>query len=103
VGDFEEVERLQAGIRAWLLRTARNGRHELRGIGAPALLPLLCAAAFGPALADAGGPAAARAKMGVLVSVGADVLAHLLEEAASRARSVHGSGPALSPDDRHGP
>ena len=36
MGDFEEVERLQAGIRTWLLRTARSGRHELRGISAPA-------------------------------------------------------------------
>ena len=63
MGDFEEVERLQAGIRAWLLRTARSGRHELRGIGAPAVLPLLCAAAFGQALADADadGPASAAA------------------------------------------
>ena len=96
MGDFEEVERLQAGIRAWLLRTARSGRHELRGIGAPAVLPLLCAAAFGQALADADGPASAAARMGVLASVGADVLAHLLEDAASRARSAHGSGPAAS-------
>ena len=53
LGDFEEVVRLQAGIREWLLRTARNGRHELRGVPAPAVLPLLCAAAFGPALAEA--------------------------------------------------
>ena len=49
MGDFEEVERLQAGIRTWLVRTARSGRHELRGISAPAVLPPLCAAAFGPA------------------------------------------------------
>ena len=54
MGDFEEVERLQAGIREWLLRTTRNGRHELRDIQAPAVLPLLCAAAFGPALAASG-------------------------------------------------
>ena len=86
----------QAGIRAWLLRTARSGRHELRGIGAPAVLPLLCAAALGQALADADGPASAAARMGVLASVGADILAHLLEDAASRARSAHGSGPAVS-------
>ena len=83
MGDFEEVERLRAGIRTWLLRTARSGRHELRGIDGPALLPLLCAAAFGPALADAEGPAPGLARMGVLVSVGADILAHLLEEASS--------------------
>src|SRR5207302_1421732 len=88
MGDFEEVERLQAGIRAWLLRTARSGRHDLRGIDGPAVLPLLCAAAFGPVLADADGAAPGLAKMGVLTSVGADVLAHRLAEASSRARSA---------------
>ena len=92
VGDFEEVERLQAGIRTWLLRTARNGRHELRDIGAPALLPLLCAAAFGPALADGLAPAAGVAGMGVLSSVEAGVLADLLDDSAGRARSAHGTG-----------
>jgi hypothetical protein len=96
MGDFEEVERLQAGIRTWLLRTARSGRHELRGISAPAVLPMLCAAAFGPALADADGPAPGLARMGVLVSVGADVLAHLLEGASSRARSASADAPDLT-------
>ena len=96
MGDFEEVERLQAGIRTWLLRTARSGRHELRGISAPAVLPMLCAAAFGPALADAGGPAPGLARMGVLVSVGADVLARLLEGASSRARSASADAPDLT-------
>jgi hypothetical protein len=96
MGDFEEVERLQAGIRTWLLRTARNGRHELRGISAPAVLPLLCAAAFGPALADADGQAPGLARMGVLVSVGADVLAHLLEAASSQARSAAADAPDLT-------
>jgi hypothetical protein len=91
VGDFDEVERLQAGIRGWLVRSARSGRHELRGIGAPAVLPLLCAAAFGPALADDQAPAVAR--MGILASVDSAVLARVLEEAATRARSVS-SGPA---------
>ena len=100
MGDFEEVERLQAGIRGWLLRTARSGRHELRDISAPAVLPMLCAAAFGPALADNDGMTPAAARMGVLVSVGADALAHLLEEAISRARSAHDSGPeAAAPEE----
>src|ERR1700755_782346 len=94
MGDFEEVERLQAGIRTWLLRTTRNGRHELRGISAPAVLPMLCAAAFGPALAD--GPAPGLARMGVLVSVGADVRARLLEGASSRARSASADAPDLT-------
>ena len=88
MGDFEEVERLQAGIRARLLRMAKSGRDDLRGISAQAVLPWLCAAAFGPALADADGSAPGPAKMGVLISVGADALADLLEDASSRARSA---------------
>ena len=95
MGDFEEVERLQAGIRTWLRRIARNGRHELRDIGAPAVLPLLCAAAFGPVLAD-GVDQAGVARLGVLSSVGADVLAHLLDEATGRARPTHASGEPVS-------
>ena len=92
MGDFDEVERLQEGIRAWLRRTARSGRHELRDIGAPALLPLLCAAAFGPALADRSVQAAGAAGLGVLSSVGAGVLAGLLDRAAERAWSAAGLG-----------
>ena len=94
MGDFEEVERLQAGIREWLLRSARNGRHELRGIPAAGLLPLLCAAAFGPVLADASDLASAAAvkRIGVLSSVRADVLGEALGGAVERARSAHASG-----------
>jgi WD40 repeat protein len=92
VGEFDEVERLQAGIRTWLLRTARSGRHELRDAGAADVLPLLCAAAFGPALADGPNVAADVAGMGVLSSVGASVLADLLDDATGRARSAHGPG-----------
>jgi hypothetical protein len=61
--------------------------------GRPAVL---CAAAFGPALADADGPAPGLARMGVLVSVGADVLARLLEGASSRARSASADAPDLT-------
>src|SRR5690348_2963594 len=96
MGDFEEVERLQASIRAWVLRMARSGRHDLRGIDGPAVLPLLCAAAFGPVLADADGAAPGLARMGVLTSVGADVLAHCLAEASSRARSASADVPDLN-------
>ena len=94
LGDFEEVVRLQAGIREWLLRTARNGRHELRGIPAPAVLPLLCAAAFGPALTEAAdlGGAAAVARVGVLSSVGASALGDVLAQALDRVRSAHPGG-----------
>ena len=94
MGDFEEVVRLQAGIREWLLRAARNGRHELRGVPAPAVLPLLCAAAFGSALAEAAdlGGAAAVARVGVLSSVGASALGGVLAGAVDRVRSAHPSG-----------
>ena len=97
MGDFDEVERLQAGIRAWLLRTARSGRHELRDVGAATVLPLLCAAAFGSALADGSAAAADVARMGVLSSVGAAVLADLLDDAAGRAQAAHGLGDPASP------
>ena len=110
MGDFDEVERLQAGIRTWLLRTARSGRHELRDIGAPVMLPLLCAAAFGRALADGStaaaeglAPATGVAGMGVVSSVGAAVLADLLDGAAGRARSAHGPGDPASRSLQPGP
>src|SRR5579862_2060594 len=91
MGDFEEVERLQAGIREWLLRTSRNGRHELRDIQAPAVLPLLCAAAFGSALATSGdlASASAVARIGVLSSVDAAALGNVLAGALEHARSAH--------------
>jgi WD40 repeat protein len=91
LGDFEEVVRLQAGIRDWLLRAARNGRHELRGIPAPAVLPLLCAAAFGPALAQAAevDGAAAVGRVGVLSAVGARALGDVLAQAVDRVREAH--------------
>ncbi len=95
VGDFEEVERLRAGIRSWLLRSARSGRHELRDGGGSAMLPLLCAAAFGPALAGASADpttAVAGPRLGVLATIGADALASLLEEAERLARSGQMSG-----------
>jgi WD40 repeat protein len=94
LGDFEEVAPLQAGIREWLLRAARNGRHELRGIPVPAVLALLCAAAFGPALTEAADPdgATAVARVGVLSSVGADALASVLAGALDRVRPAQAAG-----------
>jgi WD40 repeat protein len=94
LGGFEEVVRLQAGIREWLLRAARNGRHELRGIPAPAVLPLLCAAAFGPALTEAADldAATAVARVGVLSSVGASALGNVLAGALDRVRSAQPAG-----------
>ena len=94
LGDLEEVARLQAGIREWLLRAARNGCHELRGIPAPAVLPLLCAAAFGPTLTEAADldVAVAVARVGVLSSVGAGALGDVLADALSRVRSAQPTG-----------
>lgn len=91
LGEFEEVVRLQAGIREWLLRAARNGRHELRGVPASEVLPLLCAAAFGPTLTEAAelGGAAAAARIGVLSAVGASALGEVLAQALDRARSAN--------------
>jgi WD40 repeat protein len=99
LGDFEEVVQLQAGIREWLLRVARNGRHELRGIPAPAasgFLPLLCAAAFGPMLCEAAGLGGADlggvvAGVGVLSSVGASALGGVLADVLERVLSAHSS------------
>jgi hypothetical protein len=87
LGDLEEVVRLQEGIREWLLHAACNGRHELRGVPAPAVLPLLCAAAFGPTLTEAANldVAMAVARVGVLSSVGASALTAVLAEALDRA------------------
>jgi WD40 repeat protein len=95
VGDFEEVERLQAGIRSWVLRSARSGRRELRDGGGAAMLPLLCAAAFGPVLAgtgDGAAPTVTGPQLGVLATIGADALARVLDEADSQARSGEMSG-----------
>ena len=94
LGDFEEVERLQAGIREWLRRTGRSGPRELHQIPASAVLPLLCAAAFGPALADADDLSrdGVLARIGVLSSVGAGALGDVLAGALDRARWAHPSG-----------
>jgi WD40 repeat protein len=99
MGDFEELEQLQEGIREWLLRAARNGRGELRGLPASAVLPALCAAAFGRPLSDAAGLAngAAVARIGVLSAVGAGALGEVLADAAGRALAAH---PAAQPS-RH--
>jgi WD40 repeat protein len=100
VGDFEEVERLQAGIRGWLLRSVRSDRQELRHGGA-AMLRLLCAAAFAPALAGPGaggaGGTGAGPRLGVLSSIGADTLGRLLEQAESRARLAQVPADDLGP------
>jgi WD40 repeat protein len=93
MSDSEELEQLQAGIREWLMRAARNGR-ELRGLPASAVLPALCAAAFGRPLSDTAGltSAAAVTRIGVLSTVGADSLGEILAEAIEHAHAAHPSG-----------
>jgi WD40 repeat protein len=113
VGELEEVEQLQAGIREHVLRTARSGRGELRDVQAQAVLPWLCAAAFGSADGEAGVsgagvlgadvlgagvlgarvPGARVPGAGVLASVRADILTEVLADAAERARSATGESP----------
>jgi hypothetical protein len=84
--DVKEFQHLRAGIRQWLLRAARNGRLQLRGLPAPAILSLLTAAAFAPVLATAAGLASgtAFAGIGVLSSVGGGVLGDFLTGALAR-------------------
>ena len=100
MGDFDEVERLRAGIRGWLSRAARNGRNELQGAPGSAVLSMLCAAAFGPVLAASAGltNAVAVAGLEVLSSVGGGVLGDVLASAVERARSS-GAGRQPSQDE----
>lgn len=97
--DVKEFQHLRAGIRQWLLRAARNGRLQLRGLPAPAILSLLTAAAFAPVLATAAGLASgtAFAGIGVLSSVGGGVLGDFLTGALERIRSSD-AGRAISLD-----
>src|SRR6266566_7968692 len=96
--DRGEVSRLRAGIRAWVMRTARNRRHELRGASAPVVLSLLSAAAFGPVLSAAVGVtgAAVVAGINIVSSIGGGVLGEVLASAFDRLRSP-GTGSQLSP------
>ena len=100
LGEFDQVERLQAGLRERVLRTTRSGCPGWSDIPAQAVLPWLCAAAFGPVLAEAVDltSAFAVARIGVLASVGADVLAEVLTGAAGRAESAAASGEAARGD-----
>jgi WD40 repeat protein/uncharacterized protein YwlG (UPF0340 family) len=81
---------MRAGVAAWVLRFAR-GDGRLRDISPPALLSLLCAAAFAPLIAVGAGVtgAAAVAGIGVLSSVGGGVLSGVITSALDRL-SAHG-------------
>jgi WD40 repeat protein len=90
-----EAGLMRNGARKWVLRAG----HDLRGTSAPALLSMLCAAAFCPLIAvgtDITG-AAAVAGMGVLSSVGGGVLADVITKAIDRLRRQNaGRSPSTS-------
>ena len=54
-GDRTEILRMQAGVRAWVLRAAGGSGRGLHEISPPVLLSLLCAAAFSPLIAVGAG------------------------------------------------
>src|SRR5215469_13362363 len=83
-----QIWRMQAGVRAWVLRAAERGDRGLRQASPTALLSLLCAAAFGPVLMAAIGISggAAAAGVGVLSGVGGGVLGDIVTAAIDRLR-----------------
>ena len=101
-GDRAEIGRMQAGLRAWVLRAASGGSRGLRGIPPPVLLSFLCASALSPLfVAVAGLDAAAVAGSGVLSSVTGGVLSGIITEALDRAWS-RGKRHAPAPTELEG-
>jgi hypothetical protein len=82
-----EILRMQAGIKAWVLKGSSGTRRGLRETAPPMLLSLLCAAAFCPLIVPvAGVVGAAGAGLGVLSTVGGGVLAEVILSAIERLR-----------------
>src|SRR6266700_2735816 len=81
-----EIPRMQAGVRACVARVTGNSGRGLRELSPPALLSLLCAAAFAPLVVVGAGitGAAAVAGLGVLSSVGSGALTGVLTTAIDR-------------------
>ncbi len=88
-GDRALQQRMQNGVRRWVLRVAMASGVGLREASPAALLSLLCAAAFGPLVAAAvgltGGVAAAG--IGVASSVGSGVLGDAIADVIDRMAS----------------
>jgi hypothetical protein len=77
--DRASIERMQAGMRTWILRAAGGSARGLRGIPPPVLLSLLCASAFSPLFAVVTGLGAAGvAGSAVLSSVGGGALSGII-------------------------
>ena len=95
-GGRDEIQSMQTGVRAWVLRVGRDSGRGLRQISPPMLLSLLCAAAFGPVLKAAAGitGGAAIAGIDVLSSVGGGVLGEVIASALDRLRSSQGREPS---------
>jgi hypothetical protein len=93
-GKPAEISRMQAGVRAWLLRNAQAGGHGLREFSPTALLCLVCSAAISPLVAIGAGltGGAAVAGIGVLSSVGSGALTEVVIRAIDRLRSPAGHG-----------
>jgi len=82
-----EVLRMQAGIKAWVLKGSSGTGRGLRETAPPMLLSLLCAAAFCPLIVPvAGVVGVASAGLGVLSTVGGGVLAEVILSAIERLR-----------------
>ena len=94
-----EVQAMQASVRSWVARMAIDSTRGLRRMPSTVLLSLLCAAAFSPVLAVAGGlGAAALAGVTVFSSLGGGVLSELLAGALERVREGREEGES-SPGD----
>src|SRR5580693_5157517 len=97
-GERAEIARMQDGVKALVSRTVRGG-PRLRGMSAPTLLSLLCATAFSPLLVVGAGitGAMAVAGVGILSSVGGNVLSGVLVNACNHLHSG-AQGKTGSPD-----
>lgn len=84
-----EILRMQAGIKAWVLKGSSGTGRGLREAAPPMLLSLLCAAAFCPLIVPVAGVAGvASAGLGVLSTVGGGVLAEVVLSAIERLRAA---------------
>ncbi len=98
--DRTEIARMQAGIRAWVMRTASGSARGLRRIPPPALLSMLCASAFSPLMSVSAGLTGAAASAGftVLSSVSGGALSGIIASALDRAHA-HDDRPASASAD----
>ena len=83
---------MRAGVKAWVTRNAQSSSRGLQSFSPSALMSMLCAAAFSP-LFVAGGNITepmAVAGIGVLSSLGGNVLSGVITSAIGRLRARSG-------------